>query len=71
MLDASVRGSFAGGEGVSVGSAEYAGREFLARFRWLDTAGPYPVWEQDFSLDEGRSWGPVNWRMVHTGARTA
>jgi len=71
VLDAPVRGSFAGEEGVFVGSAEYEGREFLARFRWLDTAGPHPVWEQDFSLDGGRSWAPVNWRMVHTRTRTA
>jgi hypothetical protein len=66
VLDAPVRGSFAGEEGVFVGPAEYAGREFLARFRWTAIAGPHPVWEQDFSSDGGSSWGPVNWRMVHT-----
>lgn len=65
VLDDPVRGSFAGGEGVFVGPAEHEG-EFLARFRWLDTTGEHPVWEQDFSLDGGDSWGPVNWRMVHT-----
>ena len=66
VLDDPVRGSFNGGEGVFVGPAEREGREFLARFRWLDITGPHPVWEQDFSFDGGQSWGPVNWRMVHT-----
>lgn len=66
VLDDPVRGFFADGVGKFVGPAEHEGRTFLARFRWLDTSGPHPVWEQDFSFDNGRSWGPVNWRMVHT-----
>lgn len=65
VLDDPVRGSFTGGDGVFVGRAQHDGREFLARFRWLDTASDHPIWEQDFSLDGGHSWGPVNWRMVH------
>ncbi|MFC7495317.1 MULTISPECIES: hypothetical protein [unclassified Nocardioides] len=70
VLDDPVRGGFTGDEGVFVGPAEHDGREFLARFRWLDTSGDHPVWEQDFSFDDGRSWEPVNWRMVHTRAST-
>jgi hypothetical protein len=43
-------------------------REYLARFHWIDTLGPNPVWEQDFSFDGGATWEPVNWRMVHSRA---
>jgi hypothetical protein len=68
VLDDPVRGGFTSGEGTFVGPAEHAGRTYLARFRWLDTAGPHPVWEQDFSFDAGASWQPVNWRMTHTRA---
>lgn len=65
VLDEPVRGSFTNGDGVFVGPAKHDGRQFLARFRWIDTTGPNPVWEQDFSFDAGNSWEPVNWRMTH------
>lgn len=65
VLDEPIRGSFTNGDGVFVGPAEHDGREFLARFRWIDTTGPNPVWEQDFPFDAGSSWEPVNWRMTH------
>ena len=66
VLDDPVRGRFVDGRGTFVGSAEAGQRQFLARFHWLDTNGPHPVWQQDFSFDGGTSWEPVNWRMVHT-----
>ncbi|MFB9643286.1 hypothetical protein [Agromyces lapidis] len=66
VLDDPVRGRFVDGVGTFIGPAEHGGIAFHARFRWLDTDGPNPVWEQDFSFDEGVSWAPVNWRMVHT-----
>ena len=68
VLGDPVRGAFIDGVGTFVGSATHVGTEFLARFRWLDTTGPNPVWEQDFAFNGGTSWEPVNWRMIHTRA---
>jgi len=66
VLDDPVRGRFDDGVGTFIGPAEHRGTAFLARFRWVDTDGPNPVWEQDFSFDDGATWAPINWRMVHT-----
>ena len=66
VLDDPVRGRFENGVGTFVGAGEYEGVEFLARFQWLGTDTPNPVWQQDFSFDGGASWAPVNWRMLHT-----
>jgi hypothetical protein len=66
VLDDPVRGRFENGVGTFVGPADYDGVEFTARFRWLATSTPHPIWEQDFSFDGGATWAPVNWRMTHT-----
>jgi hypothetical protein len=66
VLDDPVRGSFENGIGTFVGPAEHGDRRFLARFRWLDTDTPQPLWVQDFSFDNGGTWAPINWRMTHT-----
>ena len=39
------------------------GRAIRVRFRWLDTLGNTPRWEQAFSTDGGANWA-VNWTMV-------
>jgi hypothetical protein len=65
LLDDPVRGRFENGVGTFIGPGEYDGVEFLARFQWLDTDTPNPVWQQDFSFDGGASWAAVNWRMHH------
>lgn len=69
VLDDPVRGRFVDGVGTFVGPAEVDGRQFLARFHWVGTDGPHPVWQQDFSFDDGATWQPINWRMVHTRAQ--
>lgn len=71
VLDDPVRGRFVDGRGTFVGPTEVDGRAFLARFHWLETTGPHPVWQQDFSFDGGLNWQPVNWRMVHTRVGTS
>ena len=58
VLDDPVRGRFENGVGTFVGAGEYEGVDFLARFQWLDTDTPNPVWQQDFSFDDGQSWAP-------------
>jgi hypothetical protein len=68
VLDDPVRGRFDAGRGTFVGRATTGDRTYLARFHWIDTLGPSPTWEQDFSFDEGATWEPVNWRMVHSRA---
>ncbi len=65
LLDEPVEGRFEDGTGVFVGPFEHDGRTLLARFRWLTADPDRPVWEQEFSWDDGRTWGPVNWRMSH------
>lgn len=57
VLDDPVRGSFADGVGEFVGPADHDGRRYLARFRWLDTAGEHPVWEQEVQRNRRRKSG--------------
>lgn len=66
VLDPPVEGRFQDGVGTFLGPFEHDGRTVLARFRWRDTDSEHPLWEQDFSFDDGRSWDPVNWTMTHT-----
>lgn len=66
VLDDPVRGRFEDGVGTFVGDADHDGDRYLARFRWTDSDTDHPVWAQDFSFDDGLTWAPVNWRMVHT-----
>jgi hypothetical protein len=66
ILDEPVRGRFSNGVGTFIGSAEQDGLPYLARFQWLDTTTPNPVWAQDFSFHNGATWAPINWRMTHT-----
>lgn len=66
VLEEPVYGSFAGGVGEFVGSAVHEGRPYLARFHWREVDSATPIWEQDFSFDDGATWDPVNWRMEHS-----
>jgi hypothetical protein len=67
-IDAPVRGSFEGDEGVFQGPDVLRGKPILMRFRWLDIHSRRPHWEQAFSADGGASW-EVNWENFFT--RTA
>ncbi len=55
-------GCFESSVGIFLGKDEEGGRPVLARFRWTDTAGPAPRWEQAYSVDDGDTW-EVNWIM--------
>lgn len=68
VIDAPVRGGFAGDSGVFEGPDLFKGRPVTARFRWLDIHSARPHWEQALSTDGGKSW-EVNWENFFT--RTA
>ncbi|HEU4945526.1 MAG TPA: hypothetical protein VFT31_00080 [Kribbella sp.] len=64
VLEPPVHGGFdAEGIGLFHGSDQHEGRPVDVRFRW--TRATAPVWEQFFSVDEGRTWEP-NWTMTFT-----
>nr|WP_294810271.1 hypothetical protein [uncultured Sphingomonas sp.] len=68
VIDAPVRGGFAGNTGVFTGPDVFKGRPVTARFRWLDIHSERPHWEQALSTDGGKSW-EINWENFFT--RTA
>jgi hypothetical protein len=62
-LDPPMVGGFDGqGNGLFFAEDQINGRPIRVRFRWLDTLGERPRWEQAFSTDAGQSW-EVNWEM--------
>lgn len=65
VIEAPVRGGFAGEVGTFEGEDTFKGRPITVRFRWRDVHGPRPWWEQAFSTDKGSSW-EVNWRNWFT-----
>jgi hypothetical protein len=64
-LDPPVRGVFAGSEGEFRGADVHKGTPVTVRFRWHETNGKRPWWDQSFSTDGGRSW-EINWRNYFT-----
>lgn len=64
-LDPPVRGGFKGTEGEFRGPDVYKGTPVDVRFRWHETHGKRPWWDQSYSTDSGKSW-EVNWRNYFT-----
>jgi hypothetical protein len=61
-IDVPVVGGFEQGVGVFLADDVINGQAVRVRFRWLDTGGTTPCWEQAFSPDGGQTW-EVNWTM--------
>ena len=59
-LDPPVEGRFEGDHGVFLGDDVVGGQAVKVRFDW--TAGAEPVWQQQFSYDDGATW-ETNWIM--------
>jgi hypothetical protein len=68
-LDPPVRGGFTGDEGEFLGMDAHKGTPVTVRFRWHETNGKRPHWDQAFSTDQGRSW-EINWRNYFTRTST-
>ena len=68
-IDPPVVGGFEGDEGVFTGTDSFDGQPIDVRFRWHETRGKRPHWDQAFSTDGGKSW-EINWRnyFTRTGA---
>ncbi len=64
-LDPPVRGGFRAQEGEFFGDDVHAGTPVTVRFRWHETGGKRPHWDQAFSTDGGRRW-EINWRNYFT-----
>jgi hypothetical protein len=64
-LDPPVRGGFTASEGEFRGPDVHQGTPVMVRFRWHETHGNRPHWDQAFSTDQGRSW-EINWRNYFT-----
>ena len=67
-LDPPVRGGFSGTEGEFQGRDVYKGTPVTVRFRWHETHGKRPWWDQSFSTDAGKTW-EINWRNYFTKTR--
>ena len=64
-LDPPVRGGFAGDEGEFIGNDVYKGTPVVVRFRWHETHGKRPWWDQTFSTEDGKT-SEINWRNYFT-----
>ncbi len=62
-LDPPLEGRFTDGHGVFLGDDVVGGHPVKLRFDW--TAGDEPVWQQQFSYDDGETW-ETNWVMRFT-----
>lgn len=62
-LDPPVEGRFSDGHGVFFGDDVVGGHAVKVRFDW--TPGDEPVWQQQFSYDDGGTW-ETNWIMRFT-----
>jgi hypothetical protein len=64
-LDPPVIGGFVAQEGEFFGDDVHKGTPVKVRFRWHETGGKRPHWDQAFSTDGGKSW-EINWRNYFT-----
>ena len=64
-LDPPVRGGFTQDEGEFFGSDTWKGTPVTVRFRWHETHGKRPWWDQGFSTDDRKTW-EINWRNYFT-----
>jgi hypothetical protein len=64
-LDEPVRGGFVGTEGEFFGSDVHKGTPVTVRFRWHETNGKRPWWDQALSTDDRKTW-EINWRNYFT-----
>lgn len=69
-LDVPVVGGFCDGVGEFTAADTLRGKPIVVRFRWLDTDGTCPHWEQAFSPDDGSTW-ETNWTMTFTRVHDA
>ena len=66
-LQPPVRGRWTDGEFTATGPDTYDGRPIIARYHWHSIADGSAIWEQAFSVDEGRTW-ETNWVMTWSRA---
>lgn len=64
-IDPPVVGGFVDDEGVFIGTDRFNDKQIDVRFRWHETRGGSPHWDQAFSTDGGKSW-EINWRNYFT-----
>jgi hypothetical protein len=64
-LDTPMRGSFEAGLGTFFADDTFDGKPIKVRFLWKVHNPDQPVWEQAFSVDEGKTW-ETNWIMRFT-----
>jgi hypothetical protein len=64
-LDPPVIGGFVAQEGEFFGDDVHKGTPVKVRFRWHETRGKRPHWDQAFSTDGGQHW-EINWRNYFT-----
>jgi hypothetical protein len=64
-LDPPVRGGFSGDEGEFTGTDVYKGTPVVVRFRWHETHGKRPWWDQTFTTQDGKT-SEINWRNYFT-----
>ncbi len=62
ILETPVTGGFKDGIGTFYGREEHGGRPVLQRFVWSEVTLSSAVWQQAWSLDEGKTW-ETNWIM--------
>jgi len=65
VLEPPVVGHFENGVGTFFGRDSHEGRPVLVRFLWSQISREGALWQQAFSVDEGRSW-ETNWIMHMT-----
>lgn len=62
MLGPPVVGTFADGRGAFYGDDTNDGQQVTVHFTWSGITATSARWEQEFSVDGGRSW-ETNWIM--------
>lgn len=65
VLEPPVVGHFENGVGTFFGRDTHEGRPVLVRFLWSQISRDGALWQQAFSVDEGKSW-ETNWIMHMT-----
>ncbi|MFI1992610.1 hypothetical protein [Actinoplanes sp. NPDC020271] len=65
LLYPPVVGTFADGRGDFYGDDTHDGKPIKAHFIWSDITASSARWEQEFSIDDGRTW-ESNWVMTYS-----